>query len=366
MFVVTNRNIIKDAEGLDQVGSKPNTEGPNELRLFEATKGPGGWAIKIVPDKADEQMKAEVGLTEAKGVVYGSQYAAQKVLKRIQENRQNILFMVHGFNNNLESVLERAQGFAETYNVEVVPFSWPADGGGAKGVLSYKDDKRDARASVGALDRTLAKIDQYLYEFNLAQIKIIAEKARDKFPNNAELRDAYIAKMADQACPFTINMVLHSMGNYLFKHVLQSSISRGTRPVFDNVVMVAADTNNKDHAEWVDRILCRKRVYITINEDDAALIAARIKGGEEQLARLGQYSYELDSKQAVYVNLTGAPYVGAAHAYFEGSPLRNKAIKQFFKKAFNGQRAEEDLQFDQASGAYKPPSSWVKSVLMRP
>ena len=73
--------------------------------------------------------------------------------------------------------------------------------------------------------------------------------------------------------------------------MLGSSVYLGTRLLFDNVILAAADTNNERHADWVDKIRCRKRVFITINENDGALLASRIKSGPEQLARLGHYTH---------------------------------------------------------------------------
>ena len=224
---------------------------------------------------------------------------------------------------------------------------------GGKGVLDYKSDKRDARASAGALDRTLITIHDYLDEFNRQQLEHIAAKAQDRFADNPERRDQFITEQSEKGCPFTVNMVLHSMGNYLFKQVMQSGAyaSRG-QLIFDNVIMAAADTNNLGHAEWVDRINVRKRVYITVNEDDSALRASRIKAGEEQLARLDHFPYNLYSKQAVYVNFTDAAWVRDSHAYFEGQPLRNKTVKRFFNEAFNGQRAETALKYNDATRMY--------------
>jgi esterase/lipase superfamily enzyme len=230
--------------------------------------------------------------------------------------------------------------------VEVVAFSWPANGGGVKGVLDYRSDKRDARASVGALDRTLTRIHELLGEFNAELLKDATQAAEKRYPRNAELRDDYITRLSERGCPFTVNMMLHSMGNYLFKHVLKSSIYRGTRLTFDNVTMAAADANNENHAEWVDKVQCRGRVYITINENDRALLASRVKSGQEQLPRLGHYPHNLDSTQAVYVDFTGAPRVGRSHAYFEGSPTQNAAVKRFFRRAFNGERAEQGLDYN--------------------
>jgi len=353
MYIVTNRSINESARGLQKLGSKPNAEGANELRLVEASKKAGRWHINILADKLDRKMKREIGLT-GEETVYASQYVAQKLLKRVQQNKRNLLFFVHGFNNDFETMLERAEGFSRKYNVEVIAFSWPANGGGARGVASYRSDKRDARVSVGALDRCFTKIYGYLDEFNAVLNHSIKAKACKKYPGNHEARDQFITRMTEKACPFTVNMVLHSMGNYLYKHLLLSSIYRAHRLLFDNVIIAAADTNNAAHAGWVDRIQCRRRVYITINEDDSALMASRMKVGEEQKARLGHCLHHLDSRQAIYVDFTNAAYVKRSHAYFEGTSLRNKAVKTFFHKAFNGQRVEEDLTYDSARGLYKP------------
>lgn len=353
MFIVTNRTINASGKGLKKLGNRPNSQGPHELRLLEIKRKGSSWEIDILPDKITDKMKKEIGIKD-KGVIYASQYAAKKLLTRMQKNGRNLLFFVHGFNNDLQSVIERAELLEKNYGVEVLPFSWPANGGGVQGVASYKSDKRDAKASVGALDACLLKLYQYLEQFNEERNREILKKALKDFPDNAEKRDQFITRMTEKGCPFTVNMIAHSMGNYLFKHVLSSSVYRGTRLLFDNVILAAADTNNKKHVNWVDKIRCRKRVYITINEDDSALMASRMKGGEEQLARLGHYPYNLYSQQSVYLNFTNAKQVGRSHAYFEDA-LKNKKIKTFFNKAFNGERGEQDLAFDPSQGTYNFP-----------
>jgi esterase/lipase superfamily enzyme len=149
-------------------------------------------------------------------------------------------------------------------------------------------------------------------------------------------------------------MIAHSMGNYLYKQMLKSTISNGTLLLFDNVVLAAADTNNKNHAEWVNKIQCRKQVYLTINENDSALAASRVKGGKEQLARLGHYLHDLNSTQAAYVDFTTASAVDQSHAYVEGSPVKspNARVTKFFKKVFNGERGEHDLWYHSDRNLY--------------
>ena len=368
MFIVTNRQVAEGARkgSVKLFGKKPNEKGPNELRMAEAVKKNGKWELRLIPDDLTPAMRREVGIGSGQPSS-GGRYLARKLFAKVNPPRaremgikgasgkgKNFLLFVHGYNNDVEAVLDRAHKFARNFNLEVLPFTWPANGGGFTGLASYKSDKRDAKVSIGALDRVLAFSEMLLLEFNLAEAERIRKEAEKKFATNLEGRDAFLSRTMDRSCPFTVNALFHSMGNYLYKHLLKSGSSQGTGLLFDNVVLAAADTNNADHASWVDRIKCRKRVYITINEDDKALAASRMKSGDEQLARLGHYTRGLNAQQGVYVDFTNASYVGDAHAYFEDTPVRkNSRVRRFFMEALNGQRAEERLDYDSSSNIYR-------------
>ncbi|MEJ2405499.1 MAG: alpha/beta hydrolase [Candidatus Thiodiazotropha sp.] len=368
MFIVTNREVDESKADLDAFGEKPNSRGPNELRLAEAHKSGRKWKVSILPDEITPAMAKEVGLvaemdaaTGKPKPIYASRYAARKVLARVNPSLagikggtgRSLVFFVHGFNNDMKAVLDRAAQFEKNYGVEVIAFSWPANGGGVHGVVSYKSDKRDALASTGALDRSISKLYDYLQAIHDEHVSNIEAMANKRYANDAEKWDRFFNQQAQKWCPFSINLVLHSMGNYLFKNMLKSSSYRNDLLVFDNVVLVAADANNADHKTWVDRIQCRNRVIVTINENDGALMASRLKMGEQQRARLGHYPYCLDSERAVYVNFTDARYVGDSHAYFEGGAIRNRKVKQFFNDALNGEAAERSLSFNVADNMYR-------------
>jgi esterase/lipase superfamily enzyme len=189
--------------------------------------------------------------------------------------------------------------------------------------------------------------------FNQEAYDRVISAADKKYRFDAERREQYIATMMEKNCPFKISMLLHSMGNYLFKHLLLSSIYHARDLVFDNVILASADANNEAHRKWVDQIQCRNRVYITINEDDSALKAARMKLGSKQRARLGHYVSRLDSDHAVYVDFTDMKGVGKSHAYFEGKALGNTKIQEFFRAAIHGDRAEKKLKFDASMNLYR-------------
>jgi esterase/lipase superfamily enzyme len=366
MFIVTNREVDESQSTPELAfGSRPNSKGPNELRLAWAErKGTSkSWHIQLLPDEISDAMATEVGLplpSQTKEKTFASRYVARKLQRAVNPASQgakgsgrNVLFFVHGFNNDVPAVLDRAESLANTYGVEVVPFSWPANGGGVKGVASYKSDKRDALASVGALDRAIARLAELLKELHADHVARTEAEAFKRHGDNAEKWDRFFSAQAHKWCPFRVNMMLHSMGNYVFKHLLKSSSYRGDALVFDNVVMVAADTNHASHAEWVDRIECRGRIFVTINERDSALAASRMKLGEQQRARLGHTSHGLNASKAVYVDFTDQSHVSDSHAYFEGKPLRNAAVKTFFHQALNGEFAEAGLPFDSARNLYR-------------
>lgn len=366
MFIVTNRNLIENAAGVEGLGGLVNPLGPAELRMLEAIPHGQDWEVRILPDQLTPEMRAEVGIQDP-GPVYASQYVFRRLLAvanprhaqpASRKRGRDLLLFVHGFNNSFADVLDRCHGLAETYDVEVIAFTWPANGGGVKGTVDYLEDKRDAQASVVAFDRVLNKAREMIQAARADYLNGLIAESRERFPESGEKQREFVAKRAEQQCPFRVSLMLHSMGNYLLERTLKSEALRSNQLVFDNILLVAADCNNDRHAEWVDRLQVRNRLYITINEDDYALRVSRMKGGEEQGARLGHYPYSLNAKQASYVDFTGAPHVGSSHAYFEGAALKNDAVRQFFHAAIHGLRVEEEvsLRYDPAKNLHRLPT----------
>lgn len=367
MFIVTNREVNDRKRGLSQFGGKPNPEGANEVRIVEATKEGREWKkVMVLPDKLTDdnklavRLKREVGLVDPKDPAdpsipyYASDYLAARLKRSIPKDRRHILLYVHGFNNDMKDVLDQAHSLSTKYRLEVVAFSWPALGGGAiSGTLNYRNDKVTARLSVGALDRTVGKLHTFVKQANQDLMAKVIKQARAKFPDNPMERDAFIAESAERECSYRVSALFHSMGNYLFKHALLSDIFQSRAPVFDNVILAAADTNNEGHARWVDKINCRRRVIITINEDDYALGASRLKLGDAQQSRLGHYLRKLDARRPIYVDFTGVDEVRKSHSYFIGKPTRNKKISKFFRLAFRGQRPELELKYHPDANIYR-------------
>ncbi len=327
MIIITNRNVQEGENPEERFGCSFNNDNPDELRLATANKKDGKWEVGIIDDHFDATSENEKG-------EFGSERVFRELQLKMKHEKKNCLFFVHGFNNDFSDVLKRGYELEQNYNVEVVAFSWPANGRDGKGKLlgtltgttSYLSDKREASKSYSALDRSLEKLGDYFRKYNTETL----------------------------ACNQHLSLFLHSMGNYLLEHYTLTGGYDKTC-IFDNIIMAGADVNNEGHEVWVDKLKFRKRLYIAINENDKALLSSRLKLGEEQKPRLGHWVKNLSAKNPWYIDFSDAKHVNDnSHSYFEGEPVeKNDNIKSVFNKMFNGEKVEMDLALDKNMNAYK-------------
>jgi hypothetical protein len=192
MYIVTNRSVDETRDSKHESFGKKPAEGPNELRLAEATRKGNHWQIEILPDQITPEMATSVGLNPDHSYP-ASAYVARSLIGELmpggssRNSGKNLLLFVHGYNNDMTDILDRAERLEQTYNVEVIVFSWPANGGGLHGVLSYRSDKADAIASVGAFNRVLEKLDALISEFH-AQYVMELEARAEKSLRTMRLR----------------------------------------------------------------------------------------------------------------------------------------------------------------------------------
>lgn len=362
MYVVTNRKVNARKEGLDVFGNTPNTVGPNELRLVKVTKQGSHYITELLTDKLTQAEVRELKRRHALDIDeredwYASLQVACDLMEQAAREKRHLLIYVHGYNNDMKDVLGTAETLEALYNVIVLPFSWPANGGGAvSGTADYLDDKQDARVSMGALNRFFEKVQIYHEKLTEARREAFWQQAlaEDGGRGNREAIQARFTQLLAEDCKVTLNLICHSMGNYVLKYALQPSAAAAAKLIFDNVSLVAADTNNAAHETWVQRIQFRNRLYVVINENDFALAWSRRKPGEAQRARLGHYLKNLFAANARYIDITRAEGVGNAHGYFAGDPVaRNPALKAVFSDVFEGGRAEDRLAYAADINAYR-------------
>jgi esterase/lipase superfamily enzyme len=359
MFIITNRTLSRHRT-LRAFGKRPNASGPNELRLAEVTKSGRSWRVKPIRDRLSrtevKSLKSRFGLDlDIDKPWHGSLKIACEVFDRARKENRSILFFVHGYNNDVQDVLNAAIELESLYDVIVVPFTWPANGGGAiSGTASYLSDKADARVSAGALNRAIGKIQQFHLMLSQTAQKKYQKLANERHPNNPTEAATLYTRLIEKDCSSKMSLLCHSMGNYVLKHTLATSENATSKLVFDNICLVAADANNHKHSDWIGKLDVRKRVYVVINEDDYALKVSRIKPGQEQQARLGHYTKNLDSSNAHYIDVTNVEHVGSDHGYFKGDAVRkNRELWKVFHDMFRGKIVEHQLQYHADNNSYR-------------
>jgi esterase/lipase superfamily enzyme len=237
MYAITNRQLKKENGDLGIYSKEPSEKGPNELRLVKITKSGAKFkteAIKeaAIPKNKKNAMAKLLNLDLSHPVLDApSLYVAHDVFSDSAHNNRHVLFYVHGYKNDMEDVIKTAFKLEALYKVRVIPFSWPANGGGpVSGAASYKSDKRDARASTGALDRFLEKIQGYHQLFVTTQKDKLMALAGARHPDNHEEERAEFSRLQAKECRVSLNLLCHSMGNYLLKYTtIPSSSTIGIR-----------------------------------------------------------------------------------------------------------------------------------------
>jgi hypothetical protein len=310
ILVVSNRQVT-DESATDETlfGEQLNEKGAAEIRLAWAKFKNRKWILEIIPEPDELTMDT-----------LPSRNAFIEFRDILQERNRDGLFFIPGFNQSFLGSLQQSRQLQQRYKVGVIIFSWPSNPGGFI-IDEYQMARAIAKISNVALDRILEKIGRYIKE-------TIATE-----------------------CGISFNLMMHSLGNFLFQGYIEVPIFTGETRFFDNIVLHQADVDNQNHASWVDRLRYATRVYITINERDAILDASDIINPN----RLGNTVRKLNAKRAKYINFTNANNVKFDHEIFGDTADRNDNIKDFFERAFSGEKAHEGtgIAFNKATNSYE-------------
>ena len=269
VYYATNRNL----EGNNNFGTDFHHDGPDSVRF--------GWA-NVAPKNQDDYQVESVWVADEKSTTdptHGSQKIFERIRRRLQAEQCDLLILIHGFAADFKTALARVAEVSDNYSTYRRPvigfaFSWPANGRMIP-VLDYKDDRRDARLSGQAIARTFYK-----------------------------LRDFLKALKEDQLCKESLNLMVHSMGNWALQNAIDDIFDEyaGRPPrIFDNIFLMAPDVDNDvfEH-ETKFKLLPKlgKAVHLYYSEDDRALMASEItKLNPDRLGATGPRTlYGLDRK----------------------------------------------------------------------
>jgi esterase/lipase superfamily enzyme len=301
LIVVTNRSINQDNPTDETLfGETPNKEGIDEIRLATATYDASTkrWSVKLRTEPDD-----------LRGKVPPSQQLFNEVLTGIKvgTHKKTWVFFIHGFNQSFAKGLEAGWQLSQLYDVGVILFSWPSNPGGFV-TDEYRRARQAAKASANALDRTLDKLGSYLLNRPYEEI---------------------------QQCPVSLNLMAHSLGNFMLESVAREPIFIPNVSLFKNLIIHQADVDNRLHQYWIDRVDYGTRIYVTINEEDLVLKASDLINPN----RLGNTVKGLNGDRPIYVDFTDGSGVGGAHNLFT-EVQDNPAVVNFCRRVLHGQRGE--------------------------
>ena len=314
IVVISNRNVNERYTDHRLFGENPNAKGLDEIRVATAIyTEERKWQLELLPES--DNLEEEN---------FPSRLLFQQIMGDIQteKRKKNWLFYIHGFNNSLEANLNACRKLQQTYGVDIITFSWPSNPGGFV-TNEYQKARQAAKASSNAIDRTLEKLGTYLTKRPKEEVA---------------------------ACRISLNLLIHSMGNFLVENFIKDPVFTDETRIFDNIIFHQADVDNAKHSQWMDEVKYSKRIYITINENDGPLKASNAVNSP----RLGNTINELNAHRAIYVDFTDSKNVEDAHGLFNGIP-GNEPLNQFFQEVFTGKRGErvQGFGYDERTNTYR-------------
>ena len=284
IYFATNRNP-NNAQPPTDFGKGFSDTGLGDLRFGQAKVKRGVLdpkSIQVLPDNSAQ----------------GSEALFQQLRESMKAQSLDSLLFIHGFNVSFKAAVESAAKIGErysklsnkTYQPNIFVFSWPSDGE----VTSYVNDRHDAEASGYAFARGLMKLATFLKSGN-----------------------------PDEACQQKVNLMAHSMGNYVLRNALQqaqkinnsTSLSR----IFDNVILTAADEDN-DAFEFDHKLAklpeLAQRITVYFNNGDLALAASDLtKGNPDRLGHDGPSKPHQISSKVVIVDASDVVKGISEHSY---------------------------------------------------
>lgn len=235
-------------------------------------------------------------------------------MSEVCTKKSDWLLFVHGDGKTYKESVQRGFDIQNTYNANVIVFSWPSEVPDINGLKNFKNSVKNVSKSMGHFNQVLS----FMKDFREKSVA---------FKDGAGL-----------------SMFLHSLGNLYLRELVGSTEKNSINDtIFDNIIMNSAAVNRENHAEWVEKLSLQKKIYITNNHYDFSLKGLHLYTNHGN--QLGEEFYGAMAKNANYVHFTEAigfqTPTSNTHTYFIGDiPKQSENIKRFYYEAFRGKQIE--------------------------
>lgn len=317
IYFATNRGELKNDEGMTiGFNDELNAISPVYLRFGAAdvsppSRGQSDWTVKqvrVAPESIPGVTPGAVEASRLLGSTAVFEGLRQALLAAKNAKRSvDLILLLHGYASSFDNALERAAEIKRAYAtkqraVEVAVFSWPSDGS-LTPFLAYASDRDDARASAKAVARALLFFLDYLRNLPAADW-----------------------------CEARLNLVAHSMGNYVLRNAVQAMLSEfgGKRlpRAFTNIFLMAADEDDdalSDPLKLARLPEMGEAVHVYFSASDRALtISDKTKGNPDRLGTAGPRTLTGLPQKVTLVDCGGVcsttPISDANHQYYRKRP----------------------------------------------
>jgi len=292
---ITNREIITLPDGTETVREDGKEAAGDNLRFGSYNLNTKSFNLFPEP-KAENQIRFNeithekqenlLGSSRFFRSLYDDMVKSGKKQTRFNKTKGDVLFFIHGFNNDLDGVrtifdtLNRFYVDNPDSPIEhIVMFTWP--GRTPTIPFHYHDDKKDAIRSGETLARGIEKLKRFFTEF--------------------------IHHGKQQACNQSIHLMAHSMGHRVLKHMLLDL--KEVPEIFGEILLMAADIDydifDRGNA-FYQAINLGARVHVYFHEKDRVLgISKYTKSFSNRLGQYGRKSIDPGLKDVYDANVSG-------------------------------------------------------------
>lgn len=312
---VSNKAVIQ-AEGAEQHQEavvRKNERSKGDMFVVSNRNGAIKPDCSGLGDSLDSQVKylAVSGSGKSCEVQNEQDFIANMTLQIKKSNRPLVVF-IHGSGQGFKTALAKAETFSSLYDTNILSLDWP--------IGERTGDYKIANRKAGDSGKAFAPV------FN----RIMAALSSDNAVHTA--------------------IFSHSMGNYVFQNLVESS----DKSVFNGVKRViinAADVMLENHEAWVGKLAdnTTNRVYVVINQKDQVITCSAGKGGLGRLKsifcaiaghnmikgdRLGNMIPESNfADGTVYLDVSDINGVKHKHEYYLNSPEK---LGNIYKEILDG------------------------------
>jgi esterase/lipase superfamily enzyme len=305
ILILSDREITPNGSGVNTFEPCIRPQGSSQVLLAMATPDAvKGWGVRIIPSNPVQNWSESNICTNQfetmikRMVANESGFGTDSIRRRTAIRPYAWIFFIPGYTSNLRDSLAKARELEESYNANVILYSWPADPTGSE-PNRYHTAEQASHFSTAKLRNTLKHLNT-----------VFVSPARDALDHEI---------LGNQ---FRICLLAHSLGNRLLETLISQNddlpeTEREDLSMFDSIILHQADVDASRAGTWIPKVKAREKVYITTHLHDRTLVISDWINA----TRLGTDILNFDPMSAPktdVVDLTHAENSGNEHWFFTG------------------------------------------------